>query len=74
MADIKVAKAIARNAYKEINVSRQQLAEMNVWDAIEKLGFAQAALKDILRELGEEQEGEDKFSKPYQSSLRCYGT
>jgi len=60
MADIKVAKAIARNAFKEINVSRQQLAEMNVWDAIEKLGFVQAALKDILRELGEEQEGEDE--------------
>ena len=60
MADINVAKAIARNAFKEINVSRQQLAEMNVWDAIEKLGFAQAALKDILRELGEEQEGEDE--------------
>lgn len=60
MADIKMAKAIARNAYKEINVSRQQLAEMNVWDAIEKLGFAQAALRDILRELGDEQEGSDE--------------
>lgn len=60
MADIKIAKAIARNVYKEINVSRQQLAEMNVWDAIEKLGFAQAALRDILRELGDEQEESDE--------------
>lgn len=57
MADLNMIKAIAKNAYEFLNVSRDELDKMDVFDAIEKNGYAKAAFVNILRELGEEIEG-----------------